>query len=207
MDNSSLSNATIPKPQSRSFNADFNDIEERSNPHVDPPPPYPSRDRRTRAGNLRSMRRMVPPPNTERSSSGGIEITSDDNTGVNERSPLLSSTRRRRRTVSHSSVLTEESSQSLTQTILSLFEADEESDTSFSETRTPRNNTNNTNIQTKTRRYFRPLLRKSYYLSLCHLMMINFPFALLCFLFLFIGTLVSICRHITINNEYELTRY
>ncbi|KAI0829756.1 hypothetical protein BC628DRAFT_1358572 [Trametes gibbosa] len=43
------------------------------------------------------------------------------------------------------------------------------------------------------RRYFRPLGRRAYYSALFHLLFINFPYALLSWVFLFVFTLVGTC--------------
>ncbi|KAI0769405.1 hypothetical protein BD413DRAFT_604979 [Trametes elegans] len=43
------------------------------------------------------------------------------------------------------------------------------------------------------RRYFRPLGRRAYYAALLHLVVLNFPYALLAWVFLFVFTLVGTC--------------
>jgi hypothetical protein len=43
------------------------------------------------------------------------------------------------------------------------------------------------------RRYFRPLTRKVYYMALFHLLVLNFPYALAAWIYLFVFTLVSVC--------------
>ena len=45
------------------------------------------------------------------------------------------------------------------------------------------------------RRYFRPLVRMVYYRALFHLLVLNFPYALVAWVYLFIFTLVSRARH------------
>lgn len=40
-------------------------------------------------------------------------------------------------------------------------------------------------------RYFRPMGRKAYYLAAFHLLVLNFPFALLAWVYLFVFTLVG----------------
>lgn len=50
-------------------------------------------------------------------------------------------------------------------------------------------------VQTKRRgmlaRYFRPMVKRAYYSALFHLLILNFPYALAAWLYLFIFTLVS----------------
>ncbi|KAI0743666.1 hypothetical protein C8Q80DRAFT_1355507 [Daedaleopsis nitida] len=45
----------------------------------------------------------------------------------------------------------------------------------------------------RARRYFRPLKIRAYYSSLLHILVINFPYALLCWIFCFVFTLVGTC--------------
>lgn len=178
------STSATPKPQSPSLSVipDFT-LEERlsATGNADPPPPYPSRDRRIRANTLRSCRRNAP-SNSE--SVSGTEILHIDDT--NETSPLLS-THRRQCTVSYSSAVTAESSHSLAQSVLSLFGVNGVAETLPLEV----HDAEILSIR-KIKLYFRPLWTKSYYIPLSHLLIINFPYALLSFLFLFIGTLASL---------------
>ena len=46
------------------------------------------------------------------------------------------------------------------------------------------------------KRYFRPLWRKTYYLPLFHLLVINFFYALAAFVYLFVGTLVILSIYV-----------
>ncbi len=46
--------------------------------------------------------------------------------------------------------------------------------------------------KTKIRRYLRPLRKKVYYMSLVHLLLVNFPMALIAWVSLFVLTLVSV---------------
>ena len=47
-------------------------------------------------------------------------------------------------------------------------------------------------ISSRIRRYFRPMARRAYYSSLFHLLVLNFPYALITWVYLFVFTLVSI---------------
>jgi len=159
-------------------------------PLVDPPPPYPSPNRRPRAGTNRSTRRIA------QISGDGLSITTtnpvendalsttDDGT---ETTPLLSP-RRRPRTMSHSTVM---STQSLAQTALSLFQADEDDGGSPLALEETSSQSQTIPSSRRARRYFRVLWKNSYYRSLAHLMFINFPFALAAFVYLFVGTLTG----------------
>ncbi len=158
-------------------------------PLADPPPPYPtpSRDRRLRAGTTRSARRLA---QLSGDSISVVSIADADNLSANEdgveTTPLLSP-HRRPRTVSHSTIL---STQSMAHTVMSIFQADDETE--------PlgigdENESTNVTVSASRgwRRYFRPLKKSSYYWPVVHLLFINFPFALLAFVYLFVGTLVS----------------
>ena len=138
----------------------------------------------------------------------------------------VSPSRRRRQSISHTSVAS--SAPSLTQTVLSLFQAtDDEDEDTPAEART--NDLQSRNERTQlldsardvirsgysydhTRQipqhferrrnhgiftlvawkwYFRPLVRSAYYKALFHLLVLNFPYALVAWLYLFIFTVVS----------------
>jgi hypothetical protein len=159
--------------------------------HADPPPPYPSHSlgRRSRAGTTRSARRLA-----QASSSSG-EVMRIDTEALSptedgsENTPLLSaSSRRRPRTVSISTMM---SSHSLTQTVLSLFLADPEQDGATEFIEEPTSGPSPATSRTRrVKRYFRALWKSQYYWPLLHLLVINFPYALLAFVYLFVGTLV-----------------
>ncbi|KZS98639.1 hypothetical protein SISNIDRAFT_462520 [Sistotremastrum niveocremeum HHB9708] len=140
---------------------------------VDPPPPY--RDRRVRHGTLRTSRRTQQPP----ISSEIDEL--DPGLGDSETAPLLTS---RRRTISHSSL---HSTHSIAHTIFTFFHAENgHADVVVSET-----------LSRKQRaiRYFRPLRKRMYYAALFHLLIINFPYALFVWIYLFAATIISLqCR-------------
>lgn len=75
-------------------------------------------------------------------------------------------------------------------TVMSIFQADDETE--------PlgigdENESTNVTVSASRgwRRYFRPLKKSSYYWPIVHLLFINFPFALLAFVYLFVGTLTG----------------
>lgn len=172
----------------------------------EPPPPYPSRERRHR-------RRR-----TAVESSGA---DSDDHAFLgtaahppppphpDESTPLLgvSSPTRRTRAMSLSSVAS--ISPSLAQTVVSAFRMDLDSDEEDGEetphdrpavgahpdgllSQTPAITRLRTRgWRTRWRHYFRPVGRRAYWSALLHLLVINFPYALLAWVYLFVFTLVS----------------
>jgi hypothetical protein len=175
----------------------------------EPPPPYPSRERRHR-------RRR-----TAVESSGG---DSDDHAFLgsaahppphpDETTPLLgvSSPTRRRRTMSLSSAAS--ISPSLAQTVVSAFRMDLDSD-GEDEEETPHDQPAVGAVpdgllshapaitrhrargwHTRWRNYFRPVGRRAYWSALLHLLVINFPYALLAWVYLFVFTLVSAFFHL-----------
>lgn len=136
---------------------------------ADPPPPY--RDRRARHGTLRGARRTQQQP----ASSEADEL--EPAVGDAETSPLLTS---RRRTISHSSL---HSTHSIAHTLFSFFHAENgHADPVISET-----------VSRKQRmaHYFRPLRKRMYYAALFHLLIINFPYALFVWIYLFAATIVG----------------
>ncbi|EJD03206.1 uncharacterized protein FOMMEDRAFT_168237 [Fomitiporia mediterranea MF3/22] len=106
-----------------------------------------------------------------------------------ETTPLLSP-RRRPRTLSHSTGM---STHSLAQTVLSLFgtdDADVERNAADPEGQEEAISAA-LGSRKSLRQYFRPLWRLTYYRPLVHLLIINFPFALFSFIYLFVGTLTG----------------
>lgn len=75
-------------------------------------------------------------------------------------------------------------------TVMSIFQADDDSEPLGIEDENESTNVN-TALSRGWRRYFRPLRKSSYYWPVVHLLFINFPYALLAFVYLFVGTLVS----------------
>ena len=196
-------------------------------PINDPPPPYPTRERRTRTS--RSTRRLnsqhAPLSPTESAYDAlssplpfpALEESVPDVTAT-ETTPLISPpngrnpngrTLNRPRTVSYTSTLLSSNSAapSLAQTLVSLFQPEPESEfegsngefegsqllhvheadglhcvNEFDRIRSRYSRT--------WRRYFRPMTRMVYYRSLFHLLVLNFPFALAAWVYLFVFTLV-----------------
>lgn len=166
------------------FAAELNDV---APPPTDPPPPYPSGarySRRARASTTRSTRRAA-----HLSEDSHVSSMLPDSGGESETSPLLGG--RRRRSTSHSSTV--HSAQSFAHTIInssrnvmSLFRVDTDPSISMvgPDTGLP--------FLARAKRYFRPLIQKQYYAALLHLLFINFPFELVAWVSLFVGTLVSL---------------
>lgn len=146
----------------------------------DPPPPY--RDRRhtlprhSRYSTQTSDNRIRP------------DLIDDEAFGDSESSPLLDHTRRRERAVSHSST-----TQSFAHNVMSLFQAE------FSPPEVENNS-----FWKQTKRYFRPMNQSVYYAALLHLLVINFPFALVAWIYLFVATFV---RPIVIFPALSLISY
>ena len=169
-----------PAFQAQPFAAELSAV----TPSTDPPPPYPfgpRTSRRARASTTRSARRAL--------------HVSDDSGGEAETSPLLGG--RHRRTGSHSSTV--HSVQSLahnvvisSRAIISLFQIDPDSSI------VPLSSAVNVPLSTRVKRYFTPLIRRKYYAALFHLFFINFPFELVAWIYLFVGTLVSFSNHFVI---------
>lgn len=180
----------FPKPPSpvtptsplQHFVAELNEVDP---PLADPPPPYPSgsrSSRRIRSNTTRSARRAA-----QVSEDSQISSFHHDSSVESETSPLLGG--RRRRSASHSSTI--HSVQSLAQTVISssrtvmsLFQAEPDS------CMLPAGPTSDLPFHARAKRYFRPLTQRAYYASLLHLLLINFPFELAAWIYLFVGTLV-----------------
>jgi hypothetical protein len=202
----------------------------------DPPPPYPSRDRRR---TLRTSRRHTRP-----STDPEHFPTTASDPDINENTPLLlappsphsssqnrrpsTSFRARPRSLSHTSVAS--ASPSLAQTVISLFQdcdpaddgAEDDADVDVDEVGVVAdgeveydiladadrhcvhgdNHHHHHHHQEPTTvsarfskrgwsRYFRPMRKKVYYMALFHLLVLNFPYALAAWVYLFVFTLVS----------------
>ncbi|PBK95267.1 hypothetical protein ARMGADRAFT_1163883 [Armillaria gallica] len=137
----------------------------------DPPPPYPSHSRRIRGSNRSRRSNHLQLSSTE-SAAPSPELP-------NETTPFLT----RPRSLSHGSLLSSISaSPSLGQTMVTMFdESDPDQD----------NQNDGCALPQTTWSYFRPLKKKVYYMSLFHLAVINFPYALLTWVFLFVFTLLG----------------
>ena len=182
------SSVVFPKPPTPVLNESLHLPFEASS-NVDPPPPYPSRDRRHRIGVARTSRRIA---RSASDANGAPSILSLDEDPVSptdqttESTPLLVP-RRRPRTISHSSVT---STNSLAFTVLSLFQTEDDGNTIATDIDSTR--PADKTFSRRFRRYMRPLWKATYYKPLFHLLVINFPYALIAFVYLFVGTLVSV---------------
>lgn len=186
----------------------------------DPPPPYPSRDRRPRTSPRLARRifvhRIQTSHHQQSSSDEPISPISPDphaDEGFvepTERTLLLPPAISRRvggrpRSYSHSSATS--AAPSLAQNVFSLFQAEDELDTtddqedgSYLSPRLDQGIAPDAGSRRRTgffslatwRRYFMPMGRKVYYSSLLHLMVINFPYALFAWVYLFVFTVVSL---------------
>jgi hypothetical protein len=175
----------------------------------EPPPPYPSRERRHR-------RRRTAVESSGGDSDDhaflGTAHPPPQSPHPDESTPLLgvSSPTRRTRTMSLSSAAS--ISPSLAQTVISAFRMDLDSDGEDGEDgeETPRDRLAVGTLpddhlshapalirhrargwRTRWRHYFRPIGRRAYWSALLHLLVINFPYALLAWVYLFAFTLVS----------------
>lgn len=171
---------------------------------TDPPPPYPSRERRSRT--VRSSR----------GHSGRVQISHhtdhevrvpplssyvvDENNArePDETTPFLSP---RPRSFSHASTMS--GAPSLAHTVLSLFQLETDDGVHLDDDRqfisSGDDNGSLRSSQSHStaffysaawKRYFRPIISKSYYTALFHLVVVNFPYALAAWIYLFIFTVV-----------------
>jgi hypothetical protein len=178
----------------------------------DPPPPYPSRDRR--------QRRRRPTVEISSADSDDFSYPTSTSTHLphhpshphpDETTPLLgvSSPTRRPRTMSLSSATS--MSPSLAQTVVSAFCIDHDLDMDTEDTdershgapamatlpddhlphATGVGRRRTRGWRARWRHYFRPIGRRAYWSSLLHLLVFNFPYALLAWVYLFVFTLVS----------------
>ena len=180
----------------------------------DPPPPYPSRERRHRRRRTAVEASCTDSDDLAYLGTGTAHATPH----VDETTPLLgvSSPTRRPRTMSLSSAAS--ISPSLAQTVVSAFrmdlDSDEEDESHGRHTvaTVPEDRLTHAPVLTRHRprgcharwrNYFRPIGRRAYWSALLHLLVINFPYALLASIYLFVFTLVSAFtwRH-GISNAY-----
>jgi hypothetical protein len=154
------------------------------------------------------------PPQRVRHGPIGPDVSDDE--AATENTPLLSTPllRRRQRTVSHSSTVRSNlsGSPSFAQTLISAFQPELDHDIDFNiaspaqdERRhlCRRREVSESTIEGQDQhaeslglwarigRYFRPMGRKAYYSAVFHLLVLNFPFALSAWVYLFVFTLVS----------------
>ncbi|KAF5376276.1 hypothetical protein D9615_008514 [Tricholomella constricta] len=197
---------------------------------TDPPPPYPSRERRRASRVQRHAQRIQTSPHTQFSSAdsysdqeaqlspqllltpGPFSDTHEEG-DVAEPAPFLATSHTRRlvgrpRSLSHTS--TASAAPLLAHTVLSLFRTDDECDFADdleggNQIYLPLSSDEEQAHQADSSRrreggffsaaawgrYFRPLSRKAYYRSLFHLAVINFPYALAAWLYLFVFTVAG----------------
>ncbi|KAJ3506014.1 hypothetical protein NLJ89_g7109 [Agrocybe chaxingu] len=178
----------------------------------DPPPPYPSRERRTRTPRTHRTHGRTPGSQHTQTSSGDtqsddgrvVPYTDDDVGEPTERTPFLSPRIRHTRPRSHSHTSTTSAAPSLAQTVLSLFQTEDE--VCFGEVLDDRqqlspgedavsvvSSRRGTGFFSRAawRRYFRPVARRAYYRALFHLAVLNFPYALVAWVYLFVFTVTG----------------
>lgn len=144
----------------------------------------------------------------------GQDVSDDEAT--TENTPLLSTPllRRRQRTVSHSSTVRSNmsGSPSFAQTLISAFQPELDHDidsnidspaqderrhlcrrreVSESTVEGQDQHAESLGLWARIERYFRPMGRRAYYSAVFHLLVLNFPFALLAWVYLFVFTLVG----------------
>lgn len=192
-------------------------VDELESTPTDPPPPYPTRERRSRpARTHRGTHGRIQTTNIPshhhhhhqhtQSLSSGSHIDSDsplspytdDDVEPTENTPIFPRHHHhhggRPRAQSYTSTTS-----SLTHTVLSIFQT-EEDDSSEDSLRfslandgvSVRSSQRGTGFFSGAalRRYFRPLSMKSYYRALFHLLVINFPYGLVAWIYLFVFTVV-----------------
>ncbi|KAF5335614.1 hypothetical protein D9758_014811 [Tetrapyrgos nigripes] len=175
----------------------------------DPPPPYPSRSRRTRRPRRTNIRHIQTSPHQ---SSASQQTASPDSPSDASPHPLNNSEH-------DGDVEVSRTTHTEAQTVRSLFQVeydpdyDEEGDaTAFllragehegytrldcalPAVHSPPTESARTGRRwfsvAGMKKYFRPLTRKPYYMSLFHLLMVNFPYALAAWVYLFVFTLTG----------------
>ncbi|KAI6033228.1 hypothetical protein F5J12DRAFT_799587 [Pisolithus orientalis] len=170
----------------------------------DPPPPYPSPERRTRIHRSARRHRTA----VSQQLYGASPLEQDHPVGLQRTRLLDHPSSLRPRSNSHSSTIGSSSSHapSLAQTVLSLFHDPSEEDLYDGEA--SQSHDTHGAPQSKSRwpllswrswrRYFRPLCRRAYHTALFHLLVLNFPFALIVWIYLFLFTLTGTTLLITL---------
>lgn len=194
----------------------------------DPPPPYPSRERRTRTARSVRRHRLQTTQHAQLASTDShsdyevspsphilapVPFPDDLDEGEpTETTPFLAqssptSTRRSVRPRSQSHTSATSLAPSLAQTVMSLFRSDDESvydeleerplllaDAQYEDQASVPSRRRHGGFFSKAAwtRYFRPLVRMAYYRPLFHLLVVNFPYALAAWVYLFVFTVVRI---------------
>jgi hypothetical protein len=174
----------------------------------EPPPPYPSRERRHRR-----RRTAVESSGGDSDDHAFLGTAPHPSPHPDENTPLLgvsSPTTRHTRTRAMSLSSVASISPSLAQTVVSAFRIDLDSDGEDEEETShdrpavgavpdgllshspPITRHRARGWRTRWRHYFRPMGRRAYWSALLHLLLINFPYALLAWVYLFVFTLVSV---------------
>ena len=187
---------------------------------MDPPPPYPSRERRTRFP--RSHRHGHTTIQTSHLASGDTisehearisPYTDEDYGEPNETTPFLTRGVHARQTLHHrprspSHTSTTSASPSLAHTVFSLFQTEEEVYDAQngaepvllagSDAGSVVHLTHSHGFRTRAawKRYFRPLGTLSYYKAFFHLLIVNFLYGLAAWVYLFVFTVVSPTIHL-----------
>ncbi|KAG5350836.1 hypothetical protein C0989_009059 [Termitomyces sp. Mn162] len=179
---------------------------------VDPPPPYPSRERRRSRASRHPQRQTLPhaqlssldqdariPQVPIRPQPFSDEHDEDEGEAMEQTGPATPSHTRlgRPRSYSHSSVTSV--APSLAQTVISIFRAEDYEDDEacgLGEIYLPlsgedEQDQQNRRQMSRWRKYFRPLACKAYYSSLFHLAVINFPYALAAWNYMFVFTVAG----------------
>ncbi|KAG6879366.1 hypothetical protein C0992_003284, partial [Termitomyces sp. T32_za158] len=183
---------------------------------VDPPPPYPSRERRrSRASRFSQRTQTLPQPQSASADSHAgwdaavfpqvhiiTQPIADEHEGGDEgeaaeQNVQVSPTHSRRfvgrpRSFSHGSAASV--APSLAQTVISMFCTEDHEDEAcgagaiYLPLSSEDEHQRSRRQLGRWRRYFRPLICKAYYDSLFHLAVINFPYALAAWIYLFVFT-------------------
>ncbi|PPQ81423.1 hypothetical protein CVT25_015927 [Psilocybe cyanescens] len=185
---------------------------------ADPPPPYPSRERRTRTSRRGHHSRIQISQSSSGdghylADEAGLPPHTEDDALPTETTPFLGSHSHPRyvhqgaatgRPRSHSYTSTMSAAPSLAHTVLSLFQGDED-DTPLREVghdRQPPIESSGSLVSSQRqgtgffsgaawKRYFRPIFVRSYYRSLFHLTVVNFPYGLVAWIYLFVFTVTG----------------
>ena len=187
----------------------------------DPPPPYPSQERRSRTVRLsRGRSGRIQTSHADYGVRISSYMDEDDAGEPNETTPFLSAHAPHGRHIhhghhimtgrprSHSHTSTMSAAPSLAHTVLSLFQVETDDrvylNDGVEDSQLLSTGDDNGSVQSSQshstaffslatwRRYFRPLSRKSYYAALFHLTVVNFPYTLAAWVYLFVFTVVCL---------------
>ncbi|KAF8897838.1 hypothetical protein BD779DRAFT_1432248 [Infundibulicybe gibba] len=189
---------------------DENAVPVSGNVPLDPPPPYPSHQRR-----LRGSRSQHPPPhgnhaNRRQSTDSHLDFEPlapprmvSDSEEPTETTPFLAPlpSNHNRRSGRPRSGSTTSVAPSLAQTVFSLFHTEDESDYTEVDERVymyageagleDAVHRERGSLARRWKKYFRPMSQPAYYKALFHLLVLNFPYALMAWVYLFVFTLTG----------------